>query len=154
MSSAAALATRQALAAPAIPTVCTDASGARIRTVGVHLTEFAPGCRGKRLQHPDRWRTFYGVTPAKMLRTVLRKLQLPPGALTVAGHVNGDVDLLIQVKPEDLRLVSTEADRVERAPIAVFWDGLTEAEVQGALDQLAAAGWTPPAPITELPEAP
>jgi hypothetical protein len=124
-----------------IPTVCTDASGARIRTVEVHLTPFAPGVRELPLHHPRRWATFYGVSPAQAVRTTLKRLNQSPRHLTAAVETPGDVSLQGAVPPELLRLLSGDPERV---PFAVFTAGLTLAEVEAALAGLVAARWEPP----------
>lgn len=134
------------------PSVLTDASGARIRTVGVHLTPFAPGVKTLPLDHPKRWRVFYGVTPSKIVRTTLKRLGLPARLARPGREVNGDVELLAPVPPEELRLLSGLDG--ELAPFAVFWDGLTLSELTETLDALSAAGWEPPPPIEGVTYAP
>jgi len=149
----AALEAAQAEAVASAPTVCTDASGARIRTVSVHLTPFAPGARDLPLHHERRWKTFYGVSPGQVVRATLKRLRQSPRAMTATQETppdlqgGGDVSLMGRVPPEMIRQLSTE--RGEPVPFAIFYDGLTVAEVQDALDQLVAAGWEPPAPLPE-----
>jgi hypothetical protein len=131
----AAAAQRQVPAQAGIPTVILDASGARIRTVGVHLTPFAPGVAGLAIDNPKRWRTFYGTTPEKVLRSTLARLRLAPGAVQLAVSAAGDLDLLAE-----------HEQALESVPHAVFWDGLPEAEARAALEALRARGWTPDPP--------
>lgn len=122
-------AARAAQHAP-IPTVCTDASGARIRAVGVHLTPFVKGLEGAAIDNPKRWARLWGVSPAKAVAKTLRRIGVSPRAAVVT--------------PEPDATVSLSADRDgELRPLATFWDGLTEAEVREALAALAASGWEP-----------
>lgn len=148
----AAIAAQQAELAAAAPTICTDASGARIRTVGVHLTPFAPGARELPLDHPRRWHVFYGVSPSQVLRATLKRLRQSPRALTAALETAPDLDgrvdvsLMGHVPAEHLRQLSGDPEHV---PFAIFYDGLSLAETAEALAQLVAAGWEPPAPLPQ-----
>lgn len=117
-----------------------DASGARMRTVGVHLTPFWSGAERLPIHSPRRWATFYGVTPNRVVRSALRKLDLSPRTAGAAETVPGDVELTAPIRPELVGLVSGEPERV---PLAIFYDGLTLRELQDALAQLSAAGWEP-----------
>lgn len=147
----AALATQAQAARAALPTVVTDASGARIRTVAVHLTPFAPGIGTLALQHPRRWATLYGKSPLQAVRATCARIRQSPRDLVVdtAAQAAGDVALMGQVPPELARLVSDAA--ATRVPFAIFWDGITAAEVTDALAALVTAGWTPPAPLSTNP---
>jgi hypothetical protein len=146
---AATLEAMQAEAAASAPTVCTDASGVRIRTVAVHLTPFAPGCRSLPLNDRKRWATLWGVTPVRAVKATCKRLNQSPRNLTVdtAAQAAGDVALMGAVPPELLELVS--ARRSERVPFAIYWDGLTAAEIQEALAALVAAGWEPPVALPD-----
>jgi len=123
-----------AMAAQAPPPICTDASGARIRLVAVHLTEFARGCAGMAGGNPKRWATLYGVSPRTAVAKTLQRLGVGPRAVQVQPHIAGadgaDIDLCAE---REGQLV----------PLATFWDGLTEAEVRDALQQLEAERWEP-----------
>lgn len=144
-----ALAAQRAEAQAANPTVCTDASGARIRTVGVHLTPFAPGARLLAINSPKRWAVLYGYTPERALKATLKRLGRSPRSMSVAMDAPGDVSLMGPVAPADLGLISALPD--ERVPFAIFHEGLTETEAAQALAALAAAGWEPPPATSTQP---
>lgn len=120
-----------------------DASAARTWPIAVHLTPFAAGCAELRIDHPRRWKTFYGRTPEQVVRATLERLQLPASACQAAREGATDVALLAPVAPEVLQLIS--AERGELVPHALFWDGLTEAQLKTCLAELTARGWKPPA---------
>ncbi|MBW8815565.1 MAG: hypothetical protein JF588_19260 [Caulobacterales bacterium] len=124
----------------AIPTVCTDASGARIRTVAVHLTPFAPGCEGLAIANPKRWATLYGRTPLGAVKATLKRINRPPRAVAIAaGPAPGDVDLLARPTVAQLG----KASDGEAVPFATFHHGLTLVEVRAALAALVAEDWAP-----------
>lgn len=111
---------------------CVDASGARIRTVAVHRTEFAKGCSKLTLADPKRWTTLYGVSPRRALAKTLGALGVRPGAVVVTAQLSGvqgpDINLCVE---RDGQLVT----------LATVWDGLTEDEVKDAVRQLVTESW-------------
>lgn len=122
---------------------CADASAARpaTRPISVHLTGFAPGRAREPINSRRRWATFYGRTPFQVVRATLKECRLAPAAVRTETEVNGDVAVLGEVPPELLRLVSSAPGAL--VPFAIFWDGLSEPELQHELAALAASGWVP-----------
>ncbi|WP_337186608.1 hypothetical protein [Phenylobacterium sp.] len=121
--------------------VCVDARGARIRTVAIHLTGFAPRCEGLAIDNPRRWATLYGVSPERALRALLKRLARAPRAVRFApGPALGDVDVLAEPTVQAMGRAGPDA----LVPFATVWDGLTEAELTEAQAALIAAGWEPP----------
>lgn len=123
-----------------IPTACVDASGARIRTVGVHLTPFAPHCEGLSVENRKRWAVLHGVSPERAVRATLKRLNRSPRAVRLQAFDTG-VDVLSRPTVATLHKVA-DAEQ-DFAPFAHFTDGLTLAEAQAALDALIASGWEP-----------
>lgn len=117
------------------------ASAARTWPISVHLTPFAPRCADLRIDHPSRWKTFYGLTVDQVVRATLKRLNLAPGACTAAVEGN-DTALLANVPPELLKLVSGRPG--EPVPHALFWDGVSVEQLTQALNDLTARGWLPP----------
>lgn len=122
-----------------------DASAARTWPISVHLTPFAAGCADLRIDHPRRWKTFYGRTVEQALRATLARLALPASACSAAQEGPHDVALLAAV-PDHL-VQGVASDPGEPVPHALFWDGLTLAELRTALAELTAHGWKPPAAL-------
>ena len=120
-----------------------DASAARStqRVIRVHLTPFAPGMEKVGTADPRRWKTFWNRDLAPVVRALLKRLQIVPADLTVSSQVNGDVDLEIAPPPALAKYLSGKPERV---PVAVFWEGATQAQLLEILQGLNAAGWTPP----------
>lgn len=121
-----------------------DASAARTWPIAVHLTPFAPGCERVGISDKRRWATFYGRTPAQVLRTTLTRCRLTPTAAAVALEPNGDVSLQAHVSPEIARLISSAPGTP--VPFAIFWDGMTAERLTAELAALRAQGWVPPHP--------
>lgn len=141
---AANLAAQAEAAREPLATECTDASGARIRSVGVHLTPFAPHCEGLSVDNPRRWAVLRGVSPERALRATLKRINRAPAAVRLAAFDTG-VDVLARPTVATLHKVA-DAEQ-DLAPFAHFTDGLTLSEAQAALDALKTAGWEPPASI-------
>ena len=134
-------------AGPAEPPREIHANGVRIAhpPIAVHLTPFAPGCERLAIGHPDRWRTFHARPAISVVRTVLTRLRLDPAACRASAEPNGDSGLLAPVPPERLRLVAADDQDLAGAPVpqALFFDGLTPAQLGACLTELAQARWTP-----------
>ena len=114
-----------------------DASAAR--TIGLHLTPFAPLAEKWGIGDPRRWKTFCMVTPDRAVRSALTRLRRAPG----------DVRAEIYAPADDVALMAVVegfgAEPGGRQPMAVFHDGLTLDETRAVLAQLTRAGWTPAA---------
>lgn len=123
-----------------------NASGARPppqRYVAVHLSPFAPGLEKAGVSDPRRWREFWGRHPEAVVRSVLKRLCRDPGEVQVRTAANGDVEL-VGACPDDL-LSYQSCDPDEPVILAVFWDGITEATINGILRSLHGRRWRAPA---------
>jgi hypothetical protein len=121
----------------------TPAADPKPRTVGVHLTPFAPGCSSLGISDERRWKFLWGALPQPAMRSVLTRLNRAPAEITVETQPNGDLDLLatIHAREDNHQLHLSDADG--RAPLAVLWHGMTETEARAELAALTAAGWRP-----------
>lgn len=137
-----ALAAQAAAAQGPTPTHCTDASGARIRTVCVHLTNFAPGCDGMAIDNRKRWATLWGVSPLRAVKATLKRVNRSPQAVRFEpGAAPGDVNLM--ARPTVAQLDRSDVENQGLVPFATIWTGLTPAEATEALAALVADGWEP-----------
>jgi hypothetical protein len=97
------------------------------RVVAVNYSPFAPP--GRETGH-----TMFGPPIAGAVREILTRLGRSPAHVTPAALALGDVAILT-AKPGE-----------PRVPLAFVYEGLTAAEISGALDQLAKEGWEPGPP--------
>ena len=107
----------------------------RTTPIGVHLTDFAPGCAGLAMGNPKRWRTLYGRTPAQALRATLVRLRLEPKAVQVCEVCANPKD------SADIELRAAAPDKTLQ-PFAIFYDGVTADQARAALAAMVAEGWT------------
>ena len=99
------------------------------RIVAVAYTPHAP--MGGELGH-----TMFGPPVLAAVREILTRLERDP------AHVIGKA-----LQLGDVAVMAAKADE-PRLPLAFVWEGLTEAEFNGALDALARDGWRPGPPVT------
>lgn len=136
---------KRAAAAEAAKVDARHASAARTPNppISVHLTPYAPGCSGLPIQHPRRWKTFWGQPRGEVVRKTLDRIRLAPGAARAERQGREDVCLLGPVPAE--RLAQAEAGQMEMVPFAIFFDGLSAADLSAELAALQAQGWRPQA---------
>lgn len=120
---------------PMPPRPAAPASPAPQRCITVVLTDHVAGIEFLPLRHPDRLRVVWNRPLGRVVRAVLGRIGRAPG------------DLQAALWGDDPALFGAVSGEAAPRPMAVFWDGATVEGLTVALVDLAAAGWTPPAPI-------
>lgn len=112
------------------------------RSIGVHLTPYAPGCSRLPPGHYRRWRFFLGETAFDVVRQTLHKLCLRPGQVRASVQANGDIALSNRDRLEPY--IEGDPAHDDPAPLALLFEDITLRDVEAALTDLARRGWTPP----------
>ena len=100
----------------------------------VHLYCTAPGCADLPSDHPDVWRWIYNLSPERVLRRLLTRLERAPTLIEVTEWQRGWTDVLGS-HPE-------VTDR-EFIPLATITEGLSFDQVNEAHQSLIDSGWKP-----------
>jgi len=95
------------------------------RDVAVGLTPYAPGVEGKALAAPERWLTYYAVSPNRAVAALCHRLGRLPSGLTAVEAPDCAAALIGRVEGER-----------EAVPLALVAFGLTVTEINLALDAL------------------
>lgn len=113
-----------------------------LRTITVHLTPYAPGCRTYEVSSPRRWRTYEASSPEHVMRSVLTRLKRRPDQVRVRT----------EDPPLDCIELLAEVDDYGFIPVADIMVGMSEADVNATLSALDRQGWRP-AEVIETPFA-
>lgn len=95
------------------------------RDVAVGLTPYAPGVEGKALAAPERWLTYYAVSPNRAVAALCHRLGRLPSSLAAVESPGCAAALIGRVEGER-----------EAVPLALVAFGLTVTEINTALDAL------------------
>lgn len=107
------------------------------RCISTRLSPWAPGCIDLPWKDRRLRRDYWSIPLAKVVASLLRRLGRAPGEITVLEPLPALIDLHAPL-PGDLAPYLSGSGL-----LASLWGGPSLTQVQGVLDQLAAAGWNP-----------
>ncbi|HZR87864.1 MAG TPA: hypothetical protein VFB02_13725 [Bradyrhizobium sp.] len=97
-----------------------------VRFVLIHLTEFAPDCRGLPLSHDRRWLRRFARGPIGPMTALLERLERPANTVGARALQMGDVGVFaLDNKPTGY-------------PLALIVEGLSAEQAANALMRIAA----------------